>query len=148
MVGRERETVLSFLFHASYSGLAKIPPDAVDAVVNSITKPGFLRSMFGAFAANVMGADAAFFNSTLRQNPLPMPFLALAGEASLASLLTPVWGPVGKNVTLDVVPQAGHFVADENPEWVAQRLTDFFAPYAGEVPAVDLSVLKNRVTLI
>ncbi|KAK1252158.1 hypothetical protein MKX08_003345 [Trichoderma sp. CBMAI-0020] len=145
--GREREAVLSFFFHASYTGLSGFPLDVIDRVVDDLRKLGGLRAMFGAFDARIMGKDAAFFN-VLNKKPLDLPFLALAGEASLASVLKPVWGPIGKNTTLDIVPQAGHFPADENPEWLFQRINQFFDPHFHQLKKVDLSVLRNRVTLI
>ena len=112
MSGREREVVLSFFFHASYTGISGFPSHAIDEVVDSLRKAGGLRAMFGAFAARTMGLDADFFK-TLNEKPLTVPFLALAGEASLASVLQPVWGPIGLHTELDIVPQAGHFPADE-----------------------------------
>ena len=147
ITGRVAEMVQWFFYHTSYSGASSIPQDAVDAVVASIDKPGFLRGMLGAFAAKTMGADAAFFNSTLRASPLSVPFLGLGGEAGTGPLLNKFWGPVGTNVTVDVVPKAGHFPADENPTWLAKRLVKFFSPYVNDVPEVDLSWLTDRVTL-
>ncbi|KAL7928421.1 putative hydrolase [Trichoderma chlorosporum] len=128
MEGREREVVLSFFFHASYTA-------------------GGLRAMFGAFVARTMGLDAQFFDA-LNKKPLTVPFPAMAGEASLADVLKPVWGPIGNHTELDIVPQSGHFPADENPEWLEQRLNKFFDPYLHQLKVVDFSVLKNRVTLV
>ncbi|KAL6699245.1 hypothetical protein J3F84DRAFT_346112 [Trichoderma pleuroticola] len=120
----------------------------MDEVVDSINKLGFLRSMLGPFAASTMGANAAFFNSTIRQHPLPMPFLGLGGEAGIAAILHELWPPVGTNVEVDIVPKAGHFPADENPNWVAQSINKFYAPYKNGVSANDLSWLTNKVTLV
>ncbi|KAL6901753.1 putative hydrolase [Trichoderma evansii] len=127
MIGRERELVLSFFFRASYKGISGFPAEAIDSVVNSLQKPGGLRAMYGDFAARTMGLDNAFFNP-LHEKPLTQPFLALAGEASLAPALKAVWGPVSNNTQFDIVPQAGHFPPDENPEWLQQRITEFFEP--------------------
>ncbi|KAL6793297.1 putative hydrolase [Trichoderma sp. SZMC 28013] len=146
--GRVREVIGWFFYHTSYSGASSIPLSAVDEVVDSINKPGFLRSMLGPFAASTMGADAAFFNSTIRQHPLPMPFLGLGGEAGTAAILHELWPPVGTNVEVDIVPKAGHFPADENPNWVAQRINKFYNPYKQGISAVDLSWLTNKVTLV
>ncbi|UKZ48107.1 hypothetical protein TrVGV298_002343 [Trichoderma virens] len=147
MEGREREVVLSFFFHASYTGISGFPAYTIDSVVDSLRKPGGLRAMFGAFAARTMGLDAQFF-SAMNKKPLTVPFLAMAGEASLADVLKPVWGPIGNHTELDIVPQSGHFPAGENPEWLEQRLNKFFDPYLHQLKVVDLSVLKNRVTLV
>jgi pimeloyl-ACP methyl ester carboxylesterase len=147
MQGRVREMLGWFFYHTSYSGAQSIPVDVVTEVVDSIDEPGFLRSMLGPFAASTMGRDAAYFNSTIRKNPLPMPFLGLGGEAGSAKYLKSFWSDVGSNVTLDVVLKSGHFPADENPEWLATRLQKFFGPYRSQVETVDLSWLANRATL-
>lgn len=147
MQGKERELVLSFFFHDSFTGVSGISTYVIDRVVDSLSKPGGLRAMFGAFAAKTIGEDAEFFKA-LNDKPVTVPFLALAGEAGLASFLKPVWGPIGANTTLDIVPQAGHFPADENPEWLKARINKFFDPYIPQLKKVDLSWLKNRVTLV
>ncbi|KAF2099693.1 putative hydrolase [Rhizodiscina lignyota] len=146
---REKQMLSWYFFHTSYSGNEAIPDDILNRYTNSISKPGFLRAMMGPFATYTVAADNKFFNQTLRSKPLAMPMLVLGGEASISpvSLMQQIWGSVGTKVTYDVVPKAGHWIADENPNWVSKRLLEFFKPIAGSVPAVDLSWLENKVTL-
>lgn len=73
-----------------------------------ISKPGFLRAGLTYFAASFV--DEAYFNSTIKVKPLGMPVLGLGGEASLGPFLEGFYRPVGRNVTLDVVPKAGHWI--------------------------------------
>lgn len=147
--GREKEMLSWYFYHSSYSGPLSVPLDILDQYTNSIAKPGFLRALFQPFSVASVYADSAYFNGTLRANPLSIPVLGLGGEASLAplSLVEQVYGPIGTNVTADVVPKAGHWIADENPSWVAQRILSFFDPYAGSVAPISLSWLDNKVTL-
>ena len=163
--GREKDMLSWYFYHSSYSGPESITTDHLERYTNSISKPGFLRSMMGPFATYTVAADNKFFNRTLRAKPLDIPVLALGGEASLSplALIQQIWGPVGTNVIADVVPKAGHWIgncsllnvtayaycdtADENPSWVAERLINFFAPIASSVPSIDLSWLENKVTL-
>ena len=56
-----------------------------------------------------------------------MPVLAMAGEASIAPYLDMAWKPVGVDVTTKVIPEAGHWIGDENPSFVAKALMDFFS---------------------
>ena len=42
---------------------------------------------------------------------------------------------------------ADECIGDENPEWTANRLLSFFAKDEG-IPSVDLSYLKNKITLV
>ena len=168
--GREKEMLAWYFFHASYSGNSAISTDHLDRYTREISKPGFLRSGFEYFATNTVTKDAVFFNSTIRTSPLKQPMLVLGGEASLAPVAfeKTLWGHVGNQITYDLIPKAGHWigkiidqrherskrmklltqnVGDENPTWTAARVGAFFALDDG-IPAVDLSKLQNRVTLV
>ena len=164
--GREKEMLAWYFWHASYSGNSAISQDYLDRYTREISKPGYLRSGFEYF--NTTLQDAIHFNSTLGVDPLENPALVLGGEADLApvALLEEFWGPIFKNPSYDIVPKAGHWLGelleivrrgscfnadgasgDENPEWTANRLLSFFAEDGG-IPSVDLSYLKNKVTLV
>ncbi|KAK4183593.1 putative soluble epoxide hydrolase [Podospora australis] len=150
--GREREMLMWFFYHGSYSGPEAFPSEIIDRYAASISKPGFLRAVFGNYENKIVAEDAKFFRGHLGATPLDIPTLAMGGEASMAQpFLTMIW----QNVTLpirlemDVVPKAGHWIADENPKWVAERVKRFLdADDEGQKPAVvDLGWLKDRVTL-
>ncbi|OCL03335.1 alpha/beta-hydrolase [Glonium stellatum] len=145
--GKVREMLSWYFFHTSYSGMEAISQDHLNRYTTQISKPGFLRSCLGPFSNALVAQDNEFFSATLGPNPLTIPFLALAGEASLAPFLQAFWGPVAKNLTAGVVPKAGHWIADENPEWVAERLLRFFGEDSG-ISSVDLGWLANKVTLL
>jgi pimeloyl-ACP methyl ester carboxylesterase len=113
--GREKEMLSWYFHHSSYSGSESISNDVLNRYTNSISKPGFLRAMMGPFAANTVAADNVFFNETVRGSPLDIPMLALGGEASLSpkALTEQLWSPVGRNLTADVVPKAGHWIGED-----------------------------------
>ncbi|CAG8949000.1 hypothetical protein HYFRA_00002128 [Hymenoscyphus fraxineus] len=143
---REKRMLSWYFYHASYTGNSAITEDRLNKYATAISKPGFLRAGFEYFAAQYQ--DAEFFTSRLGANPLTIPMLVMGGEASFGdiALLKQGMGIAGTNVIYDVVPKAGHWICDENPMWVANRLGEFFQ--AGEViPAVDLGYLKNVVTV-
>ena len=166
--GQEKEMLAWYFWHASYSGNSVISQDYLDRYTREISKAGFLRSGLEYFATTE--ADAVFFNSTVGVQPLEQPTLVLGGEADLApvSLLQSFWGPILSDPSYDIVPKAGHWlgkmncalsgdllarvliestIGDENPEWTAARLISFFREDSG-IPSVDLSYLKNKVTLV
>lgn len=109
--GRESEMLAWYFFHASYSGSTAISQADLDRYTTQISRPGFLRSSMGYFAAATVAADAAFFNTSLAQSPITQPALVLGGEASFApaSLLRELWGPVVSNLTAEIIPKAGHW---------------------------------------
>ncbi|KAK7739964.1 hypothetical protein SLS53_005558 [Cytospora paraplurivora] len=145
--GRERQMLEWYFHHGSYSGPAAFTEDIVDRYASSISKPGFLRAMLGPFAMRTVASDATFFNGTIGVTPLAMPVLALGGEASFATSTEQLWGPVADDLVTDVVPKAGHWIADENPWWVANRFLQFLAEDASAPASVDLSYLDDKVTL-
>ncbi|KAH8901686.1 alpha/beta-hydrolase [Thozetella sp. PMI_491] len=145
--GKERQMLEWYFFHGSYSGGLSVPNDVVTSYTDSISKPGFLRAMLGPFSAQTVAADTEFFNSTLGTNPVTMPVLALGGEASMGVALELGYSAVTANLTTDIVPKAGHWIADENPTWVAGRIARFLAEDPTPLPSVNLSSLADQVTL-
>lgn len=149
MRGREREFLSWYFWHGSFVGAQAIPDDILDRYTTTIRKPGFLRALIGPFSALSLSTDANFFRSKLRANEggsaLPMPLLAIGGEASMAprDVLQQIWGPVSAELDIDVAPKAGHWIPDENPTWLAQRTLRFFRESAPTLQSVDLSWLDD-----
>lgn len=148
--GREKEMLAWYFYHASYSGNEAIPDDVLQRYTTSISKPGFLRSMLGPFSIASTTADHNLFTKEFAESTLKMPFLVLGGEASFApaSVIKQWWGNLSHDATFDIVPKAGHWIADENPEWVAQRLVEFFGSTAATMKPANLTWLNNKVTLV
>lgn len=110
--GREREMLAWYFFQASYSGNSVIATDHLDRYTREISKAGFLRAGFGYFATATVTQDAAFFNATLGAHPLRQPVLVLGGESSLGPVAKATWGPIGTDVTVDIIPKAGHWIGE------------------------------------
>ena len=112
--GREKEMLAWYFFHASYSGNSAISTADLDRYTREISKPGFLRSGFEYFATGTVTKDAAFFNATIKPHPLAQPMLVLGGESSLAPVAfqKAIWGDVGREITYDVIPKAGHWIGE------------------------------------
>ena len=110
--GREREMLQWYFFHGSYSGPTAFTEGVVNRYATSISKPGFLRAMFGPFDVRALAADASYFQGTLGQNKLEIPVLALGGEASFGSAIGPVFEALNANMEPDIVPKAGHWIGE------------------------------------
>ncbi|KAJ5087926.1 hypothetical protein N7456_011542 [Penicillium angulare] len=150
--GREKEMLAWYFFHASYSGNSAITEEHLNKYATSISKPGFLRSMLNIFSVSTVTQDAKFFNASFRGDGkmLSMPVLALGGEASLAPKknIEEIFGDVAEDLEVDVVPKAGHWILDENPVWVAERILKFIGEDTKPPSAVNLSFLEGEVTLV
>lgn len=105
--------------------------------------------MFSLFAAYTVKADLTFFNKPLHGTPLDIPTLILGGEVSIApvGLLKTLRGPVLTNAVYGIIPQAGHWFADENPLWVASKIKSFLGELRQDVyaPAVDLAWMNDSI---
>ena len=73
----------------------------------------------------------------------------MGGEASLGMMdvLRASFEPISDNVELEVIPKAGHWIADENPEWTAQRVARFLHDDDEILQEADFSALDGRTTL-
>ncbi|CAJ2501860.1 Uu.00g047130.m01.CDS01 [Anthostomella pinea] len=149
IAGKEKGFLEWYFYHGSYAGVTAFTEDTVNRYASSISKPGFLRAMLGPFVTASITADSSFFKGTLGSAPLGMPVLGMGGEASfgIEANLHQVFDPIATDLEIAIVPKAGHWIADENPVWVADRVQQFLAKDTSALPAVDLSYLKDRVTL-
>jgi pimeloyl-ACP methyl ester carboxylesterase len=112
MRGKEREFLLWYFYHGSYSGPEAFSDDTITRYADSIAKPGFLRAMLGPFSADTVAADNKFFNSSLREKRLQMPVLGMGGEASLGleDVLKSSFESLAEDLELDIIPKAGHWI--------------------------------------
>ncbi len=127
--GRERE-YLSWFFREFCWQRGAIQEADIDEYVRCYTQPGALRAGF-AYYRNIPKDQAdnrAILNSGFR---LQMPVLALGGgrteargrgEEPLESLRA-----IASNVQGGVLPDCGHFIPEEQPAMLAERLLGFFS---------------------
>ncbi|WP_213288958.1 alpha/beta fold hydrolase [Bradyrhizobium sp. sGM-13] len=71
------------------------------------------------------------FKEFLRHK-LQIPVLALAGERSNGQKEIEMAKEVADDVRGAVAPETGHWLPDENPRFVSQRLIAFFAETTGK----------------
>jgi len=127
--GREREYLGWFLAAFCWQRDAIGPAD-IDEYVRCYSRPGALAAGFAYYRAMPQDVDAnrAILASGFR---LPMPVLALGGaraeargrgEEPLASLRE-----VALQVEGGALPDCGHFIPEEQPTLLAERLLAFFA---------------------
>ena len=122
MRGREDEMLDWFFDHISYQGTSAVSNAHYEDYLRHVRQPGRLRAGIAYYAAVWEDAkDNASFGDT----PLAMPVLAMGGEASSGAYMEQIWGPVTTDLVTYVIPKAGHWIGDENPEVVAERVARF-----------------------
>ena len=104
----------------------KLPDDVVDYYVGMLSNPDALPGSFGFYRA---------FDTTVAQNeqrksrPLAMPVLAIGGAESYGDHVAEAMKLVAEDVEGVVIPDTGHWVAEEAPDEMRAALTAFLAPY-------------------
>ena len=86
--------------------------------------PGGMRAGFQHYATLIQDGQA---NRAAFKDKLNMPVLVLNGQRGLPQgpLLEGVL-KLAKHVEADLIPNSGHSFAEDNPTWVANRLSRFF----------------------
>ena len=117
----------------------KLPADVIEYYVGLVSNPDSLRGSLGFYRA---------FDATLAQNaqrattPLTMPVLAIGGETSYGAHVAEAMTALAADVQSAVIPDTGHWVAEDAPEEMLAALTSFLAAYRdgssmAHVPAGD-----------
>ena len=116
--GRER-TWLTWLFNAKARNPTAIEPEAVDEYVRCYSAPGGLRGGFGYYRALF---ESAAQNRQFARQRLQTSVLTIGGDAGVGELLGQMMQAACDDVTSLVVPDCGHYIPEEAPEFLIQEL--------------------------
>jgi pimeloyl-ACP methyl ester carboxylesterase len=83
-----------------------------------------MRAGFAQFAAFSQDAKD---NQEFMKVKLTMPVLAAGGEGSFGPMMATVMRNAATDVTEAVVPDSGHWVMDENPDFTVKMVRDFLS---------------------
>jgi pimeloyl-ACP methyl ester carboxylesterase len=104
----------------------RLPDDTIDYYVRGLSNPDSLRGSFGFYRA----LDTTIAQDGERKaQRLTMPVLAIGGAASFGEHVGQALQLVADDVQSVVLPESGHFVAEEAPDEMLAALTAFLAPY-------------------
>jgi pimeloyl-ACP methyl ester carboxylesterase len=85
--------------------------------------PGAMHAGFAQFAA--FDQDAIDNQAFLAQGKLTMPVLAVGGEKSFGTMMATVTRFAASDVQEAIVPDAGHWIMEENPQGTIQLVRGF-----------------------
>ena len=111
-------------------------PDAIGAddiaeYVRTYSQPGAMRAGFNLY--RTAAQDVSDNQVSIARQKLPMPVLTVSGGTSYphgrgrVSETEDSLGRVAVDVRGEIVPDCGHFVPEEAPEFLNERLLAFFA---------------------
>jgi len=125
MVEGREEIYFGYQFTSKGRHPKAVPAQAVDVYVAALkNSPDTLRASFAYYRDDLTEAQ----QDERRRTPLPMPVLALGGEASMGKLTGELLRPLAVDLQVAVVPGAGHYLSDEAPQALLAVLEDFLQP--------------------
>ncbi len=126
--GHERAIVEWFLQRRARDWRATFSDADIDEYVRAYSRPTSLRGMLEYYRAV---PENAARNRGLARAGIDLPLLAVVGANSGAHELAARLAPVARDLVTLTIDDAGHYVAEENPEMVAAALGLFAAEVLG-----------------
>ena len=106
--------------------------ETIGYYVRTLSNPDSLRGSFGWYRA----IDETIAQDEERKNtPLTMPVMAIGGERSFGELVGQAVSAVAPDAQSVVIPETGHFLAEESPEELLAALTPFLTAAPAAVAA-------------
>ena len=128
--GKEREYISWFMKGLAYNPSA-ITEEDIDVFVSHVSAPGGMRAAFEHFRAFPLDAEQ---NKESAKDKITMPVLVLGGDIYPAlggdfpgNFALSSTQALAENVTGVTVPLSGHWIPEEQPEFVIEQLTTFFS---------------------
>jgi pimeloyl-ACP methyl ester carboxylesterase len=123
IAGREDIYLNHFFSTYSYDGNA-VSPARMRHYVDAMRDIGALRAGLSYYTSYFETAEQ---NKRHLATKLTMPVLAMGGEAALQDLVQQALETAATDVRGGVIPRCGHWIGEENPQFVADELLRFFA---------------------
>jgi pimeloyl-ACP methyl ester carboxylesterase len=122
VAGRERIYLDYFFKNLTYSPVS-IKEEDIDEYVRQYSAPGALRAGFELYRSLLKDGE---HNQKYRHQKLQTPILAYGGESAAGDNLRKSLLPIADHVEGGSIPECGHFIPEEKPDFLANVLHDFF----------------------
>ncbi|KAJ5381983.1 uncharacterized protein N7496_004411 [Penicillium cataractarum] len=119
--GRERE-LLTWFFNLKTVHPGGLPKDQFERYIQAYSRPGAMSRGFEYYRAFETSAKQ---NLEFTKTPLDIPVLALGGASSVGSGMIQLVQNFATKVSGGAIEDCGHFLPEEQPSAVAQRLLEF-----------------------
>jgi pimeloyl-ACP methyl ester carboxylesterase len=127
-----REDIFYGAEFSASAGTNKLPEYAVKYYVDGLaSSPEALHGSFQLYRA--FGATSAQ-NVERMTRRLPMPVLAMGGAESVGAMAADTMKLTADDVQTLVIPDVGHWLAEQAPDELVAALTEFLAPYLEASP--------------
>jgi len=131
MVAGREDVYLRHMYRKGGARPDAISEDAQLEYIRTYSQPGAMRAGFNYYRE--MPRDAKDNQAFIKQGKLQMPILVYGGGAKNVGrglFAMDSWQRVASDVRGGVAEGCGHWIPEERPAWVVERLQEFFAPIA------------------
>ena len=122
IAGGHERAFLDWNYQHYASDPAAIESAAVDEYLRSFAAPGGVPGAFGVYRAVPRSVEQT---APLEKDKLRMPVLALGGDGSLGDRVREMMSMVADRVEGGAVPGCGHFIPEERPHELVERIVAF-----------------------
>ena len=125
MTARRERTYLTWFYRNFAAHPDAISPAEIDVYLRTYGSPEGMRPGFELVRALPKDVEA---NSEAAMHPVGVPTLAIGGERGMGTAVADNLRPLLTDVLGEVLPDTGHFVPEEAPEALLDKLLPFLAP--------------------
>ncbi|MGI0000117.1 MAG: alpha/beta fold hydrolase [Nitrososphaeraceae archaeon] len=123
LIEGKEDLYLNWFYDWTYNQSAITPEDR-EVYIKQYSKPGAMRAGFEYY--RTIFEDAEQNKEYAKLKLLDIPILTIGGEAGLGNLTTASFQKVANNVTGMTLPNTGHFIPEERPNFVTKQILEFF----------------------
>jgi pimeloyl-ACP methyl ester carboxylesterase/heme-degrading monooxygenase HmoA len=122
IAGKEEAFFKAWAFNAFIHRKSDFPQADIDRYIANQTRTGRLKAGLAYYRALLAGK--AFFANTVAP-PWTFPVLAIDGDHSMNGLTAKSFARIAPGLKSHIAPDCGHFVQEEQPEFLVRTLLDF-----------------------
>jgi pimeloyl-ACP methyl ester carboxylesterase len=123
LIAGQEKLYLSYIINQYTYNTSAISQEDIDEYVKHISSPGGLRAGFEYYRAIFEDAKQ---NKEYAKEKLDMPILTIGGEESAGNATFTAFQKVANNITGIKLPNTGHFIPEERPNFVTKQILEFF----------------------
>jgi len=123
LIDGKEDVYLNWFYDYGTYNQSAITADDREEYIKQYSKPGAIRAGF-EYLRSV--AEDAIQNKEYGKVKLEIPILTIGGEGAIGNFTTLSFQKVANNVTGITLPNTGHFIPEERPNFVTKQILDFF----------------------
>jgi pimeloyl-ACP methyl ester carboxylesterase len=122
LIDGKEDIYLNWFYDWTYNQSAITSEDR-EEYIKQYSKPGAMRAGFEYYRAVFEDSEQ---NKEYANEKLEIPILTIGGEAGIGNFTAASFQKVANNVTGITLPNTGHFIPEERPNFLTKQILEFF----------------------